>query len=244
MPTPPSPKDDELARRYGLEPVPESVQRLTQLVARRDSGGNDIANLVNQDRMLTGRLLSAANPRARNEAEYRYTTVEDSLARVGMNWVLMLAMVEPLLNAVHKTFSTMLSIDLKQTPVGQMTPFKGDHVIGEVAFNGKATGLVHLRLLPISARAIAMIMLGVKDEEVTGQAEIDDVIGELSNIIAGNLKSNLCDAKLDCKLEPPRIFRTSNFDSLKSNGNVSERFGFGAPELDLYVDISVNPTSA
>ena len=243
MPIPPKPNSDELAKRYGLEPVPESVQRLTQLVARRDSWGEDIATVINQDQMLTGRLLSAANPKAQKEADYKFTTTQECMSRVGMNWVLLLAMVTPLLSAVHKTFSTMLSVELQQTRLGLMPQFKEEHFLGEVAFTGKASGVVHLRMLRTTALVIATRMLGLQPEEITSDDEIHDVIGELSNIIAGNLRSNLSDAHLDCKLSPPKISCTPDFAIFKPSGNVAERYGFRAQEIDLFVDISVNPKS-
>lgn len=234
-------QSDELGKRYGIEPVPESVLRLTQLVANREARADEITKVISQDKVLTGRLLSAANPKAKNESEYRFTTVEDGLARIGMNWVLMLAMADPLIRAVQKTFATMMSIELQATKMAAMTPFKGEHIVGEVGFAGKATGVVHLRLLPAGAMAIATHMLGLKPEDFGSDAEVDDVIGELSNIVTGNLKSNLCDAKLDCKLSPPKISRSTDFALINPSGTVAERFGFRAPELDIFVDINVNP---
>ena len=160
-----------------------------------------------------------------------------------MNWVLLLAMADPVMRAVHKTFATMCAIDLKQLTVNSMVPFEGEPVLGEVRFSGRATGLVHLRMLPAAATLIAARLLSLPPEELGSPSEVDDVIGELSNIVAGNFKSNLCDAKLDCKLSPPNITRTTDFKLQKPSGNVVERAGFHAPELDLFVDISVNPWS-
>ena len=241
MPPPPAAKPDELAKRFGLEPLSESVLRLTQLVARRDAVAEEVAKIISQDKSLAARLLRTANPKAESQADYSVTTVEEGLARIGMNWVLLLAMSDPVMRAVHNTFATMFAIELKPLTVNSMIPFEGEHVLGEVGFSGKATGVVHLRLVPAAATLVAARLLGVKPEELGSPAEVDDVIGELSNIVAGNFKSNLCDASLECKLSPPKITRTSDFKIHKPSGNVAERAGFRAPELDLFVDISVNP---
>ena len=61
---------NEVAARYGLEPVPESVIRLTQLVAEQDADLDKIAKVIEQDKALTARLLRAANPRADDEEDY------------------------------------------------------------------------------------------------------------------------------------------------------------------------------
>jgi CheY-specific phosphatase CheX len=239
-PAAPAKKNDELIKRFGLAPTPESVLRLTQLVARRDAVAADVAKIINQDKALTARLLKAANPRAESEADYGVTEVEDALARIGMSWVLLLAMADPLNRAVLNAFSTLFQIELKPMLEGTAVPFEGEHVLGEVSFSGRATGVVHLRMTPATATTLASRLLGLAPEELD-EAAVNDVIGELNNIVAGNFKSNLCDASLECKLAPPSITRTTEFELVRPDGNVAERRGFRCDDLDLFVDISVNP---
>lgn len=243
MPAPaatPATKNAELVKRFGLAPLPESVVRLTQLVARRDAVAEDVAKVIQQDKALVARLLKAANPRAECEEDYGCTTVEDALARIGMSWVLLLAMADPLNRAVHNAFSTLFGVDLKPMLPGTAVPFEDEHVRGEVAFSGRATGVVHIRMQPAAATALAAKLLGLKPEELD-DAAVHDVIGELNNIVAGNFKSNLCDAGLECKLSPPQIARTTEFELFRPDGNVAERAGFRSEELDVFIDISVNP---
>ena len=238
-------KAADLTERYGLEKTPESVHAFDPSswpIGSRAST-DEIAKVISQDKTLSGLLLSAANPKAQREADYRFTTVEDSLARIGMSWVLMLAMVQPLQRAVLKTFQTMLKVELQPSKAIGLTPFQQEHILCEVAFSGKATGVVHLRLLHEGALVASERMLGLTAEDLQSEGDLDDVIGEVGNMIAGNLKSNLCDAKLDCKLSPPKIARTTSFEIYKPSGNAAERYGFHSPELDLFVDISVNPSS-
>src|ERR1035438_7135864 len=98
----------ELSRRYGFAPKPESASRLTQLVSRQDSDLDEIAKVIDKDPVLRKRLLRVANPDAENEIEYAVETVEDALMRTGMGCVLVLAMGTPLALALTKTFLTML----------------------------------------------------------------------------------------------------------------------------------------
>jgi CheY-specific phosphatase CheX len=67
------------------------------------------------------------------------------------------------------------------------------------------------------------------------------VIGELVNMIGGNLKSNLCDAGISTKLSAPHVSRTKDFRRQTGAGGVSERLGFASPTLQTFVDASVNP---
>jgi hypothetical protein len=60
-------------------------------------------------------------------------------------------------------------------------------------------------------------------------------------MVAGNFKSNLCDAGLNCTLQPPKITVTEDFKLQTVEGGNSERHPFRSPELPLFVDLGVNP---
>jgi len=231
----------EVAARYGLEPVPESVARLTQLVSQQDADLEKIAKVIEQDSALKARLLRAANPRADDETDYGITTVEEALMRNGIGCVLLLAMGAPLSHALTKTFQTMLAFKLDTVNPRTTKPLVGEHVLGTIDFSGRATGHVNLRLGRDGARDFAAGILGLKSEDLKDTAEVDDVIGELLNIIAGNLKSNLCDSGLNCTLSPPRVQRTSEFKTQSAPGAGVERMAFSASNVPLFVDITVNP---
>lgn len=228
----------QIESTIGLQAIPENVRRLTDLVSRQDAPMQDIAKLICLDKELTSRLLRAANPRASSEDEYVVTSVDAALMRAGVGCALLLAMSEPLIRAVKRTFQTMIGADLKDVGAGILAPLEKEHIIGEVSFEGKATGCVNLRLSPASAGAVAGTVLGFETEEA---ADISDVIGELSNMVVGNFKSNLCDAGLSCKLSPPAISRTKEFKLRAKTGGLAERTGFRAAEVELFVDILVNP---
>jgi CheY-specific phosphatase CheX len=232
-----------LAELYGLEPVPESVIRLTQLVARQDADLHEIAKVIAEDPAITQRLLRAANPGAKNEEEYTICTVEDALMHNGVGCVLLLAMGTPLTLALVKTFKTMLDQKLESVNPKGVTPFLTEHVLGTIRFSGKAEGQVYLRLGLDGARWIAARILGLAPKEHANRSETDDAIGELVNIVTGNFKSNLCDAGLDCRLRPPSVTRTSRFDVHTVPGAGLERMAFRAPALSLFVDVAVNPWS-
>lgn len=240
MPATPLAQNEEIARRYGLEAIPESVQRLTKLLAKQNDNLDEFAKLIGQDKALSARLLRAANPRAETEADYACPTVEGALRRAGIGCAMLLAITEPLSRAVLKTFQTMLTIPLETRSAGALEPLVGEHLFTEIAFSGKATGYAGLRLPHASATHAAGKLLGMTPEEVAESGVLDDAMGELTNIVVGNFKSNLCDAGLNCKLTPPKITRTSEF-KLQNNGGLAERLAYIAPGVVLFVDIRVNP---
>ena len=104
-------------------------------------------------------------------------------------------------------FETMMSM--------QAQPKSGDHapdfptrVTGTVGFGGETvTGAVYLHLSAPFALHCTSTMLGLPAEELTGEDEINDVVGEMTNMLAGGLKSALCDVGNACAVSTPAIIR-------------------------------------
>lgn len=234
-------KFQELAKRYGLEPIPESVARLTDLVARQEADVDVLTKVISKDPALTARLLRAANPRATCEEDYAITSVEDALMRTGTACVLVLAMGAPLSMALIKTFNKMLGLKLESVNPKTVEPFQGEHTVGTVGFTGKSAGQVYLRLDAKGSLTIASRVLGLAAEEISNPDDVKDAIGELLNIITGNFQSNLCDAGLRSRLCTPSVGRQKDFSLPAIPGGSSERMAFRAGQILVYVDLTVNP---
>ena len=90
-------------------------------------------------------------------------------------------------DVVREIFSTMLHIDARL--VEDATPDPSDHpVVGCVHFAGPWKGALLLGCGPAQAAAFAAELVGI---EPPGEVNDDvrDAIGEITNMIAGNLKS-------------------------------------------------------
>ena len=109
-------------------------------------------------------------------------------------------------------FDTMLAI--KMSPVPETHPPKfATRVTGSVGLGGeKVNGAVYLHLSGEFAKQITVAMLGLPPEEGPGESEVNDVIGECTNILAGGLKSILCDRGYECAVSTPAIIRGTVFD--------------------------------
>jgi CheY-specific phosphatase CheX len=231
----------ELARRYGLPPVPDSVIRLTQMVARQDCDLEQIAQAIAQDPALEKRLLRLANPGALTPADYTVDSVEAALFRRGIGCALLLAMSTPLALALARTFQTMLDWKLETVDLTKVEPLDSEQVLGAIGFSGKATGSVCLRMASAAAGLVATRILGL--EQPPNAGEINDAVGELLNIVTGNFKSHLCDAGLDCRLEPPKVWRATKVNKPTVPGASFECLAFRASQMLLFVDVAVNPWS-
>jgi chemotaxis protein CheX len=104
-------------------------------------------------------------------------------------------------------FETMLSMKAVRVPEAVLPDFDG-RVSGSVGFAGEqVTGAVYLHLSAPFAQQVAAAMLGITPEEISAETEVNDVVGEVTNMITGGLKSWLCDAGADCAVSTPAIIR-------------------------------------
>jgi chemotaxis protein CheX len=138
------------------------------------------------------------------------------------------AVQEFLVRHLAEVFSTMLS--LPALPVTETLPGSAlERVSGSVGFVGQTvTGAVYLHVPAPFATGITCAMLGMPVEETPGDADVNDVIGEVTNMLAGGLKSWLCDAGAACALTTPAIIRGSSFHILASEGVSQIQFHFAS----------------
>jgi len=113
--------------------------------------------------------------------------------------------------AMDEVFDTMLSMNIELADEGVQADVDGERIVGSVGFAGKAVGSVSIQVNEAFARQITAAMLGMEEDEIEGDEEVHDVIGELSNMVGGDLKSRLCDEGLNCDLSIPSITKGSDF---------------------------------
>jgi chemotaxis protein CheX len=108
-------------------------------------------------------------------------------------------------------FDTMLSLKATVVPAAPLPPF-GERVSGSVGFGGETvTGAVYLHLSAPFANHVTAAMLGLPPGENPGEADVNDVVGEATNMLTGGLKSWLCNAGADCAVSTPAIIRGTAF---------------------------------
>ncbi len=112
---------------------------------------------------------------------------------------------------VHSVFETMLATKPSKVE-NQALPSAQDRVCGSVGFGGETvTGGIYLHFPEPLAQNITTTMLGLEPKQPLDETSVNDVIGELCNMVAGGLKSRLCDAGAVCAVSTPAIIRGSNF---------------------------------
>jgi len=128
--------------------------------------------------------------------------------------------------AVSEVFEMMLSLDVVVNGADPKTNVDGNRIVGTVSFAGDVTGSISIHVSEPFARLIAAAMLGMEIEEVQSHEEVHDVIGEMSNMVGGALKSRFSDSGLPCRLSIPTITSGSDFRIESRDWDRYERFAF------------------
>ncbi len=110
-------------------------------------------------------------------------------------------------SSIKNVFSTMLAIDL-ETALEEAKPWvtTEETVASAVGLAGPSQGAVCLQMSQVLARISASTMLGVPADTLADM-EVNDVVGELTNMVAGDLKSKLGEANSACQLTVPTVIR-------------------------------------
>jgi flagellar motor switch protein FliN len=147
--------------------------------------------------------------------------------------------VEKAINlAVMDTFKTMLSMDLAKVGKAADPGLNEQRFVASVHFGGEVVGALCLHASREFACLIAGAMLGMESGQVE-EEEIKDVLGELSNIVSGNLKSDFLDAELACVISTPAITRGSDFRIEPSKMGEHHQWIYRYKTHEILIEISL-----
>ena len=108
----------------------------------------------------------------------------------------------PFIDSTTQMFSTMVGAPCE---VGDQTDLpQSDTVSGTVAFHGDSSGQITLTFPLDTARKIVAEMLGMDESEMDDDT-LKDGVGEMANIVAGNVKAALAATPYRFHLSLPKI---------------------------------------
>jgi CheY-specific phosphatase CheX len=140
-------------------------------------------------------------------------------------------------NAMRDIFDRMFSMDLALSDGGLQEAEKGNGIVGSVSFTGDVMGSVNIMVHDIFARLMTAQMLDMEVNEIDDHEDVYDVIGELCNMVGGDLKSRLCDHGFPCRLSIPSIVIGNNIKIESKGWSRKERFGFKHREQTALVEV-------
>jgi CheY-specific phosphatase CheX len=233
------PKD--LRAQFKLAPVPGGVDQIAGLVHGKEAASmQEITNIINRDRAVTQRCMITAYPKA---ATREGATLSMATTRLGLSRVISLIVVDLLQQTVVDTFNTMISMEMKSEDPAQMPMPPGGFLIGSARFTGRATGDVLLAFPHSFSRFITAQLLGGRPDDKWPAETISDAVGEIVNIVTGNLQSRLADAGLPSDMGLPEVKQAAVFPSVTILGGTSDRFYYRNGNHHLGVNLCISPFS-
>lgn len=150
--------------------------------------------------------------------------------------------------AIEQVFRTMLNTSIvhipENTPSEQATTMEESQLASSIGFTGAFTGVLCLTMDEVLASAITKRLLQMdKHEEVT-IAIVTDAIGELTNMIAGYVKTKLCDNKASTVMSVPTVVRGKNLNIAGSGNTQSRSLHFSCGRKAVLVQIITSAGSS
>jgi CheY-specific phosphatase CheX len=232
----------DLRAKFQLAPQHANVEKIATLVKGRENASMDeIAEVISTASGVTQKLVKIAYPKkdARIGA-----TVQMATSRLGVNRVIVVMVGDLLTKAVLETFETMVELPLDFEDDRSTTPIV-DHgyLVGSVRFTGETNGVVSLALSPHFALLVAGRTLGGNGDEEHSPETINDMLGELVNIITGNLQSKLCDAGMRCEVSLPQVTFVQALPQEAVAGGSNDRFFFQHGMHSITACLSIDPSA-
>lgn len=144
------------------------------------------------------------------------------------------------IHSVKSVFQTMLSMEIElEDPAVKESIGNNGLIIGTVGFAGKIMGNINLFVSRAFGREMAAAMLGMTVNEIGSDEEVNDVIGEVCNMVGGEMKSRMCDAGLTCSLSIPSVTYGNGFRIESKGWGRYEQLGFRNSQHSALLEIYV-----
>lgn len=142
---------------------------------------------------------------------------------------------------VTHVFQTMLALPAAPIPTAMLPPTRVSGCLGIAG--ERVTGSVYLHFPAALARAAARAMLQCAPGHEAADGDINDAVGELSNMIGCRLKSLLNDADVFCAVSTPSVIRGA-FTIEVLQGVTAKNFYFRCLEQPFAVEIHLELMTA
>ena len=141
--------------------------------------------------------------------------------------------IEILAQIVQSVFATMMSLEVSTSDV----PFNphGNRLTSSVYLTGGWNGAVFLECTSLQARQFAGLILAMDPPEMVDD-DVRDVLGELANMIGGNLKSGMA---AGVQLSMPTVMEGNDYEMRVCGSEVLERLGFQCDQGNFWVTVLV-----
>jgi len=145
-----------------------------------------------------------------------------------------------IIESVVNIFDTMVSMKIEHSESEPQDTGDADRVVAAVDFAGNVAGILNIQVTTDLARRMTANRLDKEPAELEGDGEIKDLFSEISNIVAGSLKSALNDVGLTCVLSAPSMTYEGDFTIKSLNMERFERLVFLHQQNWIFVEVGLN----
>jgi CheY-specific phosphatase CheX len=142
-------------------------------------------------------------------------------------------------DAVKNVFKTMLNFSAERVAAPDKISGSGPCVAGNVGLTGGLSGMFYIVVSDVLARKITCAMLQITDKEIEGNEMVNDVLGEISNMVAGHFKTRLT---THCMLTIPSVVRGNDFKVVCTNGSVSKTIYATCNDSLVMLEVVMKPS--
>ena len=143
--------------------------------------------------------------------------------------------------SITDVFATMFDMEAKSAAVQNLRANGELVVAGSVGFVGAANGMVYIFFGAGFAQELADRFLGSDEPGSSSEEMVNDVVGELSNMVVGGVKSQLCDLGFSCVLTIPSVMRGRNLSAVPIHRVDQQIMGFRCGAGYILVELQLKP---
>jgi len=110
--------------------------------------------------------------------------------------------------SVPEVWRTQIKKEVQPSPALNL-PIPSPRIATVAWTSSSGSGEMVLTISSAGAHSVAQNLLGTSGNGVTEETDLDDVVGELCNMVAGRVSTELRDRGLTGTLHPPVLSRTS-----------------------------------
>ena len=144
--------------------------------------------------------------------------------------------------AVASVFETMLNMKPRLESLPEKFLDNEPHVAGTVGLTGALNGMVYIFVSAQFARRITCAMIQITDADIENDDMVNDVMGELTNMTAGNFKANIDTRSNPCMLTIPSVVRGTNFNVAAVSGSTRKAAYLVCDKDAILIEVIMKPT--
>lgn len=144
--------------------------------------------------------------------------------------------------ATSHVFSTMLSMKIQDAANNGPVSPKEERVVASVGFGGGGlAGGLTINVTNDFAKAITAAMLALEPEQIQNPSDVNDVLGELANVIGGNCLAAFSEQGYTCALSLPCVTRGVALHTDTVRGAKRECVSFQHGPDRFYISLDLKP---